>query len=317
MNAQIIITIFTLFFALTSVLAIAGFSGAVSEKSGIINIGIEGMMIVGALVYSIFASQIDWNPGSKGAALSQLWIFCVAGFAAMIFSLIHSVACIIWKANQVIVGTAINLLAASIAILTIKFLQLEKLVINSDWKISLDAITGGNSSHVAYMFSLPILIVIVVASFLFVMFKYTKLGTYIKASGQNPNALSAVGVNVNWIRFVAVTISGFLAGLAGAIFAQYVVGGSFRGSVNGLGFLAIAIMIFGKWKVPYILLTSSLFAILYSFADNITNISSLNAIPPDLSKVIPFILSLVALAIFSKRNAGPKALGLPYDKSRR
>ncbi len=306
--SQVVIQIIATTIVLLCILSLGAFSGAFSEKSGVINIGIEGMMIIGALSYSLISSNV------KGDSLNQIWIILVSGLIAGAFGMIHAVASITLRANQVISGTAINLLAASLAVFFIKTQNTDQIPIQYD-KLNF-AGTQGNSS-VGFIFALPLFLIIVGTIILYLLMQKTRFGYWLRAAGENPNSLAAVGRNVNRVRYQAVFISGVLAGIAGSIFVQYYSSTSFSGGVLGLGFLSIAIMVFGQWKIILILISSIIFATLSTIFASNSSITAISSVPQDISLLIPYVLSLITLIAFSKSSNSPRALGKPYDKSQR
>lgn len=295
-----------LFSILFCVLAIGALSGLFSERAGVVNIAINGMMIIGALSFSLIGKSLNEAMGNG----SQILAFIFAGAITAIFSLLHAFACIHLKAQQVVVGTAINVLAAGIALFIV--------ILQDGAKVE----TGYQQLMEIKSFPLInfifILTVILLVGSWFVLNK-TKWGLRHVAAGENPNALEAAGINVFRTRYVAVIISGFLAGIAGGMMV-FRLSGMFSGNVQGYGFICLAILIFGQWRIEFIALAAILFATLNTF---VARIILYNWVPDsfktnsDVLRIVPFILSIITMIIFSKKSQAPKAVGIAFDKSLR
>ncbi len=291
---------------LFAVLLIAAMAGLYSERSGVVNIAIDGMMIIGALVYALLGKFLSQY--GNGMQIIALLIATIAGGA---FALLHGFASITLKAQQVISGTALNLLATGLGL----------------FFVSIPALAAGNMIQTGFstigidraqIINIFLIIAIILAIFTFVFFKFTKTGIRYAGCGENPNAIDADGINVIKTRYKAVIISGCLAGLAGAMFTHY-VSGQFRGDVQGQGYIALAIMIFGQWRIQYITLGAVLFSFLIALAGTLWRFTGWNIADPSnqLLKILPFVLALVTMVAFSKYSKIPKASGIPFDKSLR
>jgi len=293
---------------LSFILMIGSFAGMFSEKSGIVNIAINGMMIGGAVIYWILSKGLDLSSGGM-----QIVAYLISFISGMFIGALFGFATITLKANQVIAGTAMNLLFAAIgAFLYIYFDGSTTSLLSQQ-----PAVITSNRFDFTFIFGVIMLISIIVFIVSFIFMKYTPWGNRLRAAGENPSALDSQGISVTKTRYVGVLVSGALASLAGAMYVQTI--GSYNGTVAGLGFVALAILIAGQWNPIYILIASFVFGLLYSTGINLTavyNIKSLTTIEP-LLQAIPFILSLVTLVITSKRSRAPKAAGVPYDKSKR
>ncbi|WP_338970136.1 ABC transporter permease [Spiroplasma endosymbiont of Labia minor] len=295
------------FLFVLAILLIASLSGMMSERAGIVNISIEGMMTTGALGFAIISSFSGTNNAT------QLLGIIIAMICSGLIALLHAYASVTLKADQTIVGTAINLLASGIALFvcTLGAFGDSASYIAGTFK----AITFGVNG----VMSLYIILAIVLLIIIIVFFNFTKIGMRYAAVGENPNAIDAAGISVIKYRYIALFISGLLAGLAGAIYVVTLSPLAFYGDVRGFGFLALAIMICGQWRPTYIFLVSILFALLFSLATYITNFTDNSWIKNNLIlfKILPFIGSLLVMIIFSKRSKMPKADGIPFDKSLR
>jgi ABC-type uncharacterized transport system permease subunit len=306
-------------------LLITALGGLFSERSGIVNIGLEGLMIIGAFAgaFSIFKLQSIWpnNP-------YVLWFgLLMALLAGALFSLLHAFASINLSADQVISGTAINMIAGALTIFLARNMTGSGNIrvssfVPFDIKWHLFGMTV-NLSDIPIIGPLIFtkthwttwLILLIVAISSFVLYK-TPFGLRLRACGENPHAAEAAGVNVKRMRYYGVMISGAFAGLGGAVIIV-TYAGEFTGSVAGLGFLALASLIFGQWK-PLGVLGATLF---FGIASTVANVSqvipSLAVFPPILLKVFPYVVTLIALIVFSKSSRAPKAVGEPFDSGKR
>lgn len=314
----IIEQIFPYAIVFTIPLLITALGGLFSERSGIVNIGLEGLMIIGAFssALTIFYLQ-DKLPNYS----LVLWIGLLAGVViGILFSLLHAFASINLSANQIISGTAINMIAAALTVFLARNITGSGNVrILSSFKpfnvpfLSDIPIIGPLLFTKTYPTTWFILAVLLVSTF--ILYK-TKFGLRLRSCGEYPQAAEAAGVNVRRIRYSGVMISGAFAGLGGAIIIV-TYAGEFTGSVSGLGFLALASLIFGQWR-PFGILGATLF---FGFASTIANVSQvipeLAVFPPIILKIFPYVVTLIALVIFSKSSQAPKAAGETFDSGKR
>ncbi|WP_035358835.1 ABC transporter permease [[Acholeplasma] multilocale] len=301
--------------ALFAVLLLAALSGMVSEKAGVVNIGIEGMMTFGAMMVAIIGASINKEGMAKNNNM-QILVILGCSLLTGLFAMLHAFPSITLKSNQVISGTAINILALGLAAFVITYPGLfGENSQGASIKHGYEAIKWGG------VFFMWTFVAIVIGIGIFVFFKFTRTGIRYAMVGENPNAIDAAGINVNKYRYWAVFFSGVLAGLAGGIFVISPINvGAFRGTTNGYGFLAMGIMIFGQWKIQWITLGALLFAVLFALASRIgyfDNVSETVKNLKELFKAVPFILTLVVMAIFSKKAKAPAANGVPFDKAKR
>ncbi|WP_434329547.1 ABC transporter permease [Mycoplasma capricolum subsp. capricolum] len=311
--------------ALVGVLLFASLSSLVSEKAGVVNIAVEGMMIIGALVVSILGTYLTTN--DQKSNYTQIPIVLLAGVITAIFALLHAFPSITLKANQIVSGTAINILTIGLGIFlsTSNWFGKQSQVIASGYTsinvINITKTVGSKTQIVASMLPIWTIIAIVLAIGLFVFFKYTKQGMRYAMVGENPNAIDAAGISVTKYRYVAVILSGFLAGIGGGVFVVTTVsgGGLFSGNIFGYGFLGIAIMIFGQWRILFITIGAIIFSWLFALGQQIGTISTNKTIQSIsiLFNTLPFILTIVAMVLFSKTSKAPAAVGIPFDKSKR
>ncbi|WP_339022733.1 ABC transporter permease [Spiroplasma endosymbiont of Crioceris asparagi] len=301
-------------FSLASVLIIASLAGLMCEKAGVVNIAIEGMMTIGALVTAILGKVINTDTTNVNL-YNQLYVVLIAGVVTIFIALIHGYISITLKSNQIISGTAINLLALGIA----------AFIVSSGYfglNGNVNAIDAGYRKPIEicgiqWWFIIAIVICAICAIFLI----YTKYGKRYISVGENPNAVDAAGISVNKYRYIAVCVSGFLSGIAGGVLVvSKLNSGEFTGTTNGYGYLAMAILIFGQWKIHYVSIGALMFAFLFSFAlygNNLIQDSDFIRKNQNLLKTIPFIITIAVMVLFSKKSQAPAANGVPFDKSKR
>ena len=302
-------------------LLVVALGGMFSERSGVINIALEGIMIIGAFAGIFFINQVEHV--MSGQLLLLLAILISAG-AGMLFSLLHAYASVNLKADQTISGTALNMIAPAIAIYSARMLQpngVQQVQFVNTFRIPSVPILGDIPVLGPLLFQKTYIttyigfIILIVAAF--VLYR-TKFGLRLRACGEHPQAADSVGVNVYRIRYAGVMISGALAGLGGLIFVVP-TSTNFNASVSGYGFLALAVLIFGQWKPLRILIAALFFGLMKTVAAAYSGIPFLKGlgIPSDIYKMIPFIATLVVLAFSSRNSQAPKAAGVPYDKGGR
>lgn len=305
-------------------LFIMAIGGIYSERSGVTNLAIEGLQGFGAFVGALFVVLTSGTQGTDSQVIFYL-AFLFAMLGGMIYSLLHALLCVKFKANQVISGVVINILAMALTAFLTK--QVNKSVFNqpSD-KFQLGVSTrftvpvlsdipviGGVFTNV-YPFEVIIIVVAVIAWF--VLYK-SRYGLHLRACGDNPHAVDAAGRNVGQIRTVAIMVSGALSGIGGMCFA-YSISAQFSESIYvGYGYLAIAAMIFGNWKILPTLGACLLFGFARSAGYQIVQVLEKPSSYSDLVMTLPYILTLLLLIFFSKYNRAPKALGEIYDKGKR
>ena len=311
-----IIHIFPYAIALAMPLLVTSLGGLYSERSGVVNIGLEGLMVVGGFASAVFTVYLTPSLGPLAIWLS----LAAAMILGALFSLLHAFASINLNANQVISGTAINMIAGAVTVFLARSItgsgniQLTQGIPRFDIPGLVDLpIIGRLFFYQTYGTTWLILAILGLCAFL--LYK-TAFGLRLRACGENPHAADAAGINVYRVRYGAVMISGALAGLGGAtILVTY--SGEYRGSVAGLGFLALAALIFGQWK-PTGVLGATFF---FGFAATLANASqaepALQAIPEVVLKVFPYVLTLLALIFFSKSTQAPRAAGEPFEKGKR
>lgn len=307
-------------------LMIVALGGMFSERSGVINIGLEGIMIVGAFSGVVFINAMQKNNAFANSPQLLLLIALVLAIViGMLYSSLLAYAAIQLKADQTILGTALNMLAPATVIFIARAttqvkqiyfssvpFQIEKIPLLGDIPIIGPLLFQG--AFITTYIGIIILVVSVI------ILKYTRFGLRLSACGEHPQAAQSVGVNVYRMRWSGVLISGALAGLGGVI---YIIptSVSFSGDVAGYGFLALAVMIFGQWKPLRIFgaaLFFGFFKALSSIYISIAFLKNLN-IPnaADLYNMVPFVATMVALAFTSRKSRAPKAEGIPFDPGAR
>lgn len=303
--------------AFTIPLLITALGALYSERSGVTNIGLDGLMIVGSFIgaFTIVTLQdkLDGN--------LPIWIgLLVATIAGIIFSLLHAFASINLNANQIISGTAINMIAGALTVFLARNITgsgniriMQGFIPEDIPVLSKIPVIGELFFTKTYASTWLVLAILIVATF---MLYKTPFGMRLRACGEHPQAADAAGINVYKMRYIGVMVSGAFSALGGAIIiATYA--GEFNGDVGGLGFLALAALIFGQWN-PFGILGATFF---FGFASTIANVSQvipeLTSFPPVILKTFPYVMTLIALIIFSKSSRAPKAVGEIFDKGKR
>ncbi len=317
----------TLLFAVPLMLVALG--GMFSERSGVVNIALEGIMIVGALAASLFLRYAEDLGFSKGY---EQWIvlasILIAGVVGILYSLLLAFAAIKLKANQVISGTALNMLAPALAVVVTWNIQgtAQTTILIPSWvriaKESLGIVADNVLTRFLFnslFITTPIAFVLLLLSIFFLY--RTKTGLRLRACGEHPQAADSVGVNVYRMRYLGVGISGFLAGIGGIAYTL-AAGSGFTSTVAGYGFLALAVMIFGNWKPWNILLASFFFAffrIISFYSNSISFLPKFDTLvgSENIYLIMPYLITMIVLILTSKRSRAPKAEGIPYDKGRR
>lgn len=307
---------YTLIFA--SVLVLVALGGCFSEHSGVINIGLEGIMVMGALGGAL---MMKFLPSGTAAPAVILLVILASVVIGMIFSLLLGVAAIRFKADQTLVGTALNLLGPAVAVVLVRAINTAE---NADNVSSTVAYGHAKKAFIVnigkFEFNWFMLIALLVLIAAYVVLYKTKFGLRLCACGEHPQAADSVGINVYKMRYAGVLISGALGGLGGLV---YITAGvsewKFENGVAGFGFLALAVMIFGQWKPVNIGLAALLFGLFRALSNVYTGFDLLVALklPSTVYNMLPYIISLVVLVFVSKKSRAPKSEGIPYDKGAR
>ena len=313
---MVLLVQYTLIFA--SVLILVALGGCFSEHSGVINLGLEGVMIMGALGGAL---AMRYMPKTSPAALMIIVVVLAAILVGVLYSSLLAVACINFKADQTIVGTALNMLGTATATVIVKAINTAA---NPDDVSSIIQYPVEKRAFLvnigSFEFSWFMLITLVLLVAAYVTLYKTKFGLRLMACGEHPQAADSVGINVYKMRWAGVLISGMLGGLGGIVFITAGVSEwRFEYGVAGFGFLALAVMIFGQWKPTRIALAALLFGLFRALSNVYAGfefLKNLN-IPSPVYNMMPYIISLVVLAFTSKKSRAPKAEGIPYDKGQR
>ena len=293
------------------VLMLVALGGMFSEHSGIINIALEGIMVIGGVAGVLTLTML---PADMSPFLVVLISVLVAALAGMVYSLLLAFASINLKADQTIGGTALNLLATALAMVIAKGVN-HSASAKLDYSNRVFVYDFGPLTVNVFLF---IGLVALVLSYI-VLYK-TRLGLRLRACGEHPQAADSVGINVYKMRWAGVLISGMLGGLGGIVFITAGVSEwRFEYGVAGFGFLSLAVMIFGQWKPTRIALAALLFGLFRALSNVYAGFEFLKNLnlPSPVYNMMPYIISLVVLAFTSKKSRAPKAEGIPYDKGQR
>lgn len=305
----------TMLFSIPLLLVALG--GMFSERSGVVNIALEGIMIIGAFTGIFFISRF----GNLFSPTITLFIaIIISALSGLIFSLLHAYASINMSADQVISGTALNIFAPAFAIYVTRAIQVvQQISFVNNFRIESVPFLGnipiiGNLLFKNAYITTYLGFIILVLSW-FALYK-TRFGLRLRSCGEHPQAADSVGINVYKMRYFGVAISGALAGIGGLVFV-IPTSTNFNATVAGYGFLALAVLIFGQWKPMRILYAAFFFGLMKTLASAYSGIPILSNLPISNSvyKMIPYITTIIVLAFTSKNSQAPKASGLPYDKS--
>ena len=301
-----------------SVLMLVALGGCFSERSGVINIGLEGIMVFGALGGALAMKYLP--EGTPVVVIILVPILCAMA-VGILYSLLLAVAAINFKADQTLVGTAMNLLGTAAATVIVKAINTAESVDNVSSIVKYISAKKAfivNIGGFEYNWFMLLALLLLIASY--ILLNKTRFGLRLQACGEHPQAADSVGINVYKMRYAGVMISGLLGGIGGLV---YITAGAsewqFENGVAGFGFLALAVMIFGQWKPLRIALAALLFGLFRSLSNVYTGfdvLMSLN-LPSNVYNMMPYIISLIVLALTSKHSRAPKAEGIPYDKSTR
>ncbi len=329
-------------------LMIVALAGVFAERSGIINLALEGIMIFGAFIGVLFVRLMQNYDVFTEAFKAKDWLtlqglelmaMAVAAILGAIFSLLLSFASINLKADQTIGGTALNLMAPALVLFLVRILANQNTLQMqtggaASWFMIKKSTFGVDKSvdwgffgetflNKVYLATYICIIIFVVLSIL--LYK-TRFGLRLRACGENPQAADSLGINVYRMRYAGTTISGALAGMGGFVYSLTTANCTANGDVAGFGFLALAVMIFGNWKPLNIALASLLFGLFKCIAaaystidingDGVFWLAEIG-ISSHLYRMLPYIVTLVVLAFTSKKSRAPKAEGIPYDKGSR
>ncbi|MCI2106821.1 MAG: ABC transporter permease [Intestinimonas sp.] len=305
-------------------LFIMAIGGIYSERSGVTNLAIEGLQgmgaFVGALAVTLLAGVF---PAGSQAPMYLAMLFAMLG--GMVYSLVHAVLCVKFRADQVISGVVINILAMALTTFltsqinaTVLGAPSNKFVLGTSNRFSIPGLSGIPVLGAVFTNLYPFELIIVAVAFIawYVLYR-TPFGMHLRACGDNPHAVDAAGVEVSLVRFRAIMISGALSGLGGICFAYSISAQFSPGIYMGYGYLAIAGLIFGNWQILPTLGACLIFGFARSGGFALTQVMGLKAAFSDLFMILPYLITLLLLVFFSKSNHPPRALGEIYDKGKR
>ena len=301
----------TLFIGITLMystpLAFAALGGVVSERSGVTNLGIEGMMTIGAFT----GATVGYFTGSAWGG------FLAAGAAGGMIALLHAFASITCRADQTISGIAINLIGPGVALFICRILfdgaTMTVPVTNKIPKLFGSA--GGSGALKNLNVDVTVGVALALAILLWVFLYKTKWGFHIRAVGEHPAAADTMGIHVYRIRYLCVIVSGILAGFGGASMTLAIIPQFTPTAISGQGFIALAAVIFGKWT-PHGAYGACL---LFGAAQALTVILGGGSfqVPSEILAMLPYVITIIILILFVGRSAAPKASGQPYEKGAR
>ena len=317
---SIVLSTMTFLLAFASILTIVALGGMFSEKSGTVALSLEGSMTFGALCAGITMHLL---PQTLPNWFSVLIVILVALISGGLYSLLLALASITFKADQTLVGTALNILATALAVVLIKQVtKTEALPVGQSrlnftrfyemFNVDLFGVQGVKFNWLIFI-ALAVIPVVY-----FVIYK-TKYGLRLSSCGENPSSADSLGINVAKTRYIGVLISGIFAGFGGLFLITMNAEWEFANGANGFGFLALAVLIFGQWKPLYIFLGAFIFSSFKTLSVIYPSINFLDnlGISSYFYLALPYVICLVVLIFTSKKNVGPKALGQPYDKGKR
>ena len=291
--------------------------GTFSENSGIVNVGLEGIMTMGAFTSIVFNLSFASTFGTATPWLGAL----LGGIVGIIFSLLHAVATVNCRADHVISGTVLNLMAPPLAVFLVKAIYNKGQTENINQNFGYFSFPGlANIPVIGPIFfkntSAPAWVAIILSIFLYWVLYKTRFGLRLRSSDENPQAADTLGINVYKMRYAGVLISGFLGGIGGAVFAEAIAGNFSVSTIAGQGFMALAAMIFGRYNPIGAMLSSLFFGFAQSLSiigDQIPGISSL---PSVYLQIAPYVLTIIVLVVFFGKTVGPAADGQNYIKSK-
>ena len=300
-------------------LLITALGGMFSERAGVVNIALEGIMVMGAFTSILF---LNLTQNVMSGNLQLLIAIVIAIVTGMIFSVFHAIAAVNLKADQTISGTALNMFAPAFAIFVARIIQgVQQIQFTNTFRItevpvlSKIPVIGEMFFQNTYITTYLGFIILIVSSI--VLYK-TKFGLRLRACGENPQAANAAGIAVEKMQYAGVLISGALAGLGGLVFVVP-TSTNFNATVSGYGFLAVAVLIFGQWKPKYIVLAAFFFGFMKALSNSYASIPFLFElnIQSYIYKMVPYIATVLVLIFTSKNSSAPKASGIPFDPMQR
>ena len=329
-------------------LMMVALAGIFAERSGIINLALEGIMIFGAFIGVVFVRLLQSIGLFEAASAAGSWLtlqgyllltMLVSAILGAVFSLLLAFAAINLRADQTIGGTALNMLAPALVLFLVRLIanQNNLLLLSGDsatwFMIKKSTLGFAKNADIGFLGEtflnkvyLTTYVCVLIFAVLSVILYKTKFGLRLRACGENPQAADSLGINVVKMRYAGVTISGALAGMGGFVYAVTTANCSANGDVAGFGFLALAVMIFGNWKPLNVAGGALLFGLFKCIAasystldingDGVFTLANIG-ISSHFYRLLPYLITLIVLAFTSKKSRAPKAEGIPYDKGSR
>lgn len=306
---------------LAAPLIFTALGGLFSERSGVVNIGLEGLMIIGAFTGIVSTLYLE----GLGFGAASPWLSLIAAvIVGALFSLFHAVASITLKADQIVSGVALNFLALGLTVFLVRNIYGKGQTDYVTHRISRENIELLNLENwpvvgpllfqkVYYSSFIAILAAIIVWYVVF----YTPFGLRLRSVGEHPMAADTMGIKVNRLRYIGVMLSGAFAGMGGAVFALTTAGNFAGNTIAGQGFMALAALIFGKWHPLGALGAALFFGLAQSLSITGQAIPLLANVPQVYLLIAPYVLTILALAGFVGKAEAPKAIGKPYEKGSR
>ncbi len=300
-------------------LLVVSIGGMFSERGGVLNIALEGIMVVGAFAGIMFTNAMQDTIQGQGLLILAMLVAAVTGMA---YTSLHAFAAINLKADQTISSTALNMFAPAFCIFFARVVHgVQHIQFNNTFRIqsvpvlSKIPIIGPALFENTYITTFIGFGILIVAS---IVINRTRFGLRLRACGENPQAADSLGINVYKMRWAGVLISGALAGIGGIIYVVPTVS-SYSCTVSGYGFLALSVLIFGQWQPRKIFFAALFFSLAMTVASAYQSIPILSAagLPDVFYKCIPYVITLIALAVSSKNSRAPRAAGQPYDQGKR
>ena len=281
---------------------ITAIGGMICDKSGVVNIALEGLMAIGACTAA--SAHVLMEASGVNHSLSLILALLMGFVVGGLFSLVHAAAAINLNADQTISGTGINLLSVGVTIFASQILFNADRTREFRMGMQTDALGVYPTAYIA--------IAVVVISW-FILYKIP-FGMHLRACGEHPGAAESVGINVKKMRYFAVVASGVLAGLAGGCVVLTQTIQYTSNTINGRGFIALAAVSFGRWRPLGVAGAALLFGTAQAFSIIANNIPALRVLPTEIFNILPYVVTLVALVLFSGKNYAPSAAGKPYEK---
>lgn len=316
----VVLSIICFLIAYVAILSISALGGMFSEKSGTVALSLEGYMTFGAFMGGVMMYVL---PASLPNAIAAIIVILASVVGAGLYSLLFALACITFKANQTLAGTALNILSTALAVVLIKQMtRTEALPVGNSrlnftrfykiFNFQLFGLQGVN-------FNWLIFIALALIPIVYIIIYKTRYGLRLSSCGENPSSADSLGINVNRTRLIGIFVSGLFGGLGGLLLIIMNAEWEFANGANGFGFLALAVLIFGQWKTLYIFLGAFVFSVFKTLSVIYPSINFLAnlGISSYFYLALPYVVCLVVLVFTSKKNVGQKALGEPYHKGKR